>query len=157
MIQDVKSSGGQDVWESAEVPLFVQPRAGEGWGEPTVPCKGGGGAALSSALWWQWKEWRDQHGALSGVGQVGYYEKFLPQRVIRHLNRLPRPPVTAPGWLSSRNVQTTLSDAAFEFWVVSCRARSCTSLPTQDALWFCKWKKTDISWIFFNKLFLKFQ
>lgn len=54
-----------------------------------------------------------------GVGQVGYYEKFLPQKVIRHCNGLPRAVITAPGCLSSRNVQTTLSDTAFEFWEVS--------------------------------------
>lgn len=99
----------------------------------------------------EWKHWalltggsdrREQHRAAAREGQLDL-KKFLPQRAVRHWNRLPR--VTASGWPSSRSVQTVLSDTAFEFWVVSCKARSCVSLPTQDALWFCKWEKADIS------------
>ena len=49
---------------------------------------------------------------------------FIPERVVRHWNRLLRAVLTAPSCPSSRSVWTVRSDTGFEFWVVLCGARS---------------------------------
>ena len=80
--------------------------------------------------------------AVTGQGQVGYPEKVLLQRVVRHWHRLPRAVVTALSCHSLRSIWTALS------YIRSIFLWSCVetgaglynpyeSLPTQGVLQFC--------------------
>lgn len=136
----LRGSGGK----TYKKPLFVQPRADEGWGDaswkPTASPER------------KWNESTEHCSLVAATGENSIelqqgrvsltWKSFFPRELSGTETGSPG---SQPQADRVQEVQTVLSDTAFEFWVVSCKARSCVSLPTQDALWFCKWEKADIS------------
>lgn len=76
--------------------------------------KGSRGSALSSALWDQQQVLREQHGVVSGEGQLGVKGRVCT-RGWWAWNRLPSAMVMALRWKSSSRVWMMLSDIGFDF------------------------------------------
>ena len=68
---------------------------------------------------WQRQGPREQHGAVSGEGQLGVRDRSC---LLQAWNSLPRALSTKLSCQCSRSVWTALSDIRFEFWDISCEA-----------------------------------
>ena len=70
--------------------------------------RGAEGQVLSSALWRQQQDLREQHGAGTGRVRLGVRERFCTQRVVGQWDRLPKEVVTA---LSQTEFKKSLDNA----------------------------------------------